>query len=219
VTNHPEPITRTRKDGTPWVEQPASGLPARGYTRPPFASGNAAHLAHGARTRRVYGPVAEELAAGLVEDRPDLHRYPEAVAAWATAEAQCLLMRRHVEQVGTLDDDGEPRASLLTWLSKFESAAAKHRARLGLDPMAEASLARERAAASVLAVDVEATLAAGREALARREAAGLPAPRDVAGEALELTAREGAAVMARARAETKRLNERATDDGADSADD
>jgi hypothetical protein len=34
------------------------------------------------------------LAAGLVEDRPDLARYPEAVAAWSTAEAQAALLRR-----------------------------------------------------------------------------------------------------------------------------
>jgi hypothetical protein len=51
---------------------PASGLPATRRERPPFAPGNLAMLTHGARTPRVYGPLAEELAAGLTEDRPDL---------------------------------------------------------------------------------------------------------------------------------------------------
>ncbi len=64
--------------------RPASGIPARGYVRPPFTHGNLVRLTHGATTLRVYGPLATELAAGLLEDRPDLAAYPEAVAAWAT---------------------------------------------------------------------------------------------------------------------------------------
>lgn len=67
-----------------------SGTPAGG-SRPPFTSGNLARATSGARSPRVYGDLAQRLAAGLTEDRPDLGHYPEAVAAWATAEAQAAL--------------------------------------------------------------------------------------------------------------------------------
>ena len=94
---------------------PASGLPATRRERPPFAPGNLAMLTHGARTPRVYGPLAEVLAAGLTEDRPDLAAYPEAVAAWATAEAQAALLRRHLSEVGTIDPEtASPAPSPLT---------------------------------------------------------------------------------------------------------
>jgi hypothetical protein len=157
---------------------PPSGIPAKGE-RPPFTPGNLAAATHGARSPRVYGPLAEALAAGLVEDRPDLAAYPEAVAAWATAEAQAALIRRHVAEVGPLDD-GKPRDAVLTWLTRLEGAAARHRATLGLDPRAEAALARERAAASVLAVDLDALAERGRAVLAARDSA----PPDLAGRVL-----------------------------------
>ena len=157
-----------------------SGVPAGG-SRPPFTSGNLARATSGARSPRVYGDLAQRLAAGLTEDRPDLGEYPEAVAAWATAEAQAALMRRHVAEVGPLDPDtGKPRDALLSWLTRLESAAARHRATLGLDPRSEAALSRERAAASVLAVDLDALAERGRAALAARSTA----PLDLAGEVL-----------------------------------
>lgn len=61
-------------------------------TRPPFPEGNAVQLGHGARSPRVYGTLAEQFTAGLLEARPDLAAYPEAVAGWATAEAQATLL-------------------------------------------------------------------------------------------------------------------------------
>lgn len=159
---------------------PPSGIPAKG-TRPPFTPGNLAPVTHGARSPRVYGDLAQRLAAGLAEDRPDLAAYPEAVAAWATAEAQAALLRRHVAEVGPLDSESsKPREALLLWLTRLESAAARHRATLGLDPRSEAALARERAAASVLAVDLDALAERGRQALAARSTS----PRDLPGEVL-----------------------------------
>lgn len=175
---------------------PRSGIPAKG-DRPPFAPGNALTLRHGARAPRVYGALAQQLAAGLTEDRPDLAHYPEAVAAWATAEAQATLLRRHVAEHGWLDPDtGQPREGLLRWMRQFERAAHEQRATLGLDPRSEAALLRERAAASVLTFDLEALAARGRAVLAEREAAGLEPPPDVAGQVLAQVAAEGAAAMA-----------------------
>ena len=182
---------------------PASGIPARGGgSRPPFPPGHLTRLTHGARTPRVYGALAAHLVAGLAADRPDLAAYPEAVAAWATAEAQAALLRRHVAEVGPLDPDtGQPRDAVLTWLNRTESAAARHRAALGLDPRSEAALARERAAASVLAVDLDALAERGRAVLAARELAGLPAPPDLTGSVL-------AAVTAERDAEWPQAGER-----------
>ncbi|MFE5775123.1 hypothetical protein [Brachybacterium sp. NPDC056505] len=152
---------------------PASGIPAHG-TRPPFAPGHSLSLRSGHRSPRVYGELAQALAAGLLEDRPDLAPYPEAVASWSTLEAQVALLRRHVAEVGVIDPDTDaPRVGVLHWLTRLEKNAAEHRARLGLDPRAEAQLARERATASVLAVDLDDLAQRGREALAARPQAGV----------------------------------------------
>lgn len=164
------------------------------------------HLSHGARSPRVYGELAEHLAAGLLADRPDLADYPEAVAAWATTEAQVALLRRHIAQTGPLTSEGEP-VSALGWLHRMEGAAAKHRARLGLDPFSEAALARERATATAVAVDLAAIAERGRQAIASREAAGLPAPPDVAGEVLARVQGESRTTWDRAVAEHHAVEE------------
>jgi len=156
--------------------------------RPPFPKSNTVNLEHGARSPRVYGTMAEQLTAGLLEDRPDLVSYPEAVAGWATAEAQATLMRRHLDQVGTIDaSTGEPRGSALNWLRNFERLAAKHRQTLGLDPRAEAELARERATAMTLGVNLESLAQQGKQALRSSEATGTNLHDDLAGHALEQT--------------------------------
>lgn len=160
------------------------GTPARGYKRPPFAANNLVNLSHGARSPRVYNIVAQELVAGLLESRPDLIDYPEALAGWAQAEAQALLMRRHLEKVGAFDPEtGEPRDGLLRWSASFEKQAAGHRQLLGLDPRSEASLARDRASAAVLSVDLAAIAERGRQALAARQVAEVGT--DIAGRVLE----------------------------------
>ena len=164
---------------------PASGIPAHGRYKP-AEPGNVLTLRHGARSPRVYGALAEQLAAGLVEDRPDLAAYPEAVAAWATAEAQAVLLRRHVEFVGAIDaESGRPRESALNWLTRLENAAANHRKVLGLDPTSEARLARDRATAAAIAVDLGAIAKRGEQVLAQRLAAGLPLGDDLAGATLD----------------------------------
>lgn len=169
------------------TDQTGQDQPAQDHKpgiRPPLPKGNALTLRHGARSPRVYGAVAEKLTAGLLDSRPDLANYPEAVAAWATAEAQATLLRRHLEEVGTLDPaTGEPRSSALTWLGHFERLAIKHRATLGLDPRSEAELARERATAVTLGANLEALAEQGRQALTDSPAGGTAD--DLAGHVLE----------------------------------
>ena len=57
-----------------------------------FVPRNAVARKHGIWSRRTVDPLARELAEGLIEDRPDLARYPETVWGWARSEARCILM-------------------------------------------------------------------------------------------------------------------------------
>ena len=184
---------------------PASGIPARGMgTRPPFSANNAAGLRHGTHSPRVYLPLAHDLAAGLLDEHPDLAAYRLEVDAWAEWETRALLMRRHLATVGYMDDNGEPRKGPTQWLKTCEDRAARARASLGLTPFAEAALAKDRAAASLVAVDLAAIAERGRQALAARAAADngheLTAPDPAAAVLAEVAAqgRESAELAAAA---------------------
>lgn len=167
----PDDGTKPELSVVPRVGGPASGMPASGApTRPPWPANNFGAVVSGHRSPRVYGELARLLTEGLIADRPDLAAYPEAVAAWATAEAQAALLRRHLDNQGILDDNGNPRQKLIDSLRHVERQALRHREVLGLDPRSEASLARDRAAASVLAVDLQALAERGRQALDARHA-------------------------------------------------
>lgn len=159
--------------------RPPSGVPASGPGSGPASGVPAGGDGHGMpvyRRPRVYGPVAEALIAGLLADRPDLTRWPEAVASWAQSEAQLALLRQHLAEVGAIDaETGEIRGDALGWLKAYERLAREARKPLGLDPLAEAQLARERAAAAVLAVDLDGLAAAGRAALEARQVPTTPA--------------------------------------------
>lgn len=186
--------------------RPASGIPARGGDAEPYAPGNGASVRSGANSVRTYLPLAQELAAGLIAARPDLAPYGVAVARWAEWEARAMLLRRHLANVGDLDGDGpdaEPRKGVVVWLERCEKAAERAADRLGLDPRSEATLAKERAAAHHLMTGsgLDDLAQRGREALAAREAAGIPPPRDLAGEHLERVKAEGRAAQERYNAE------------------
>lgn len=138
--------------------------PARGYSWPQAQPGNTLSLRHGARSRRVYEPIAADLAAGLLEERPDLEDYPDATVQWAEAEARAELLRKWVAERGMFDDEDAPRAGVLTWLRVFENQAQEARKTLGLDPRSHAELARTRADAIRGELDLEGLAARGREA-------------------------------------------------------
>jgi hypothetical protein len=130
-----------------------SALPS--WQRPPFEPGHTLTLKHGARSPRVYEPIARELVNAVIAEREDLLPYRHAVEAWADAEARAGLLRAHLADVSMLTDDGEPRDSLLKWLIQFEKRADAMRHRLGLDPLAHAELARQRVEAERSAVDLD----------------------------------------------------------------
>lgn len=153
---------------------PSSYRPSKGAGRgspkhPEFSENNVVSLQSGYRSPRVYSAVSAALVAGIVDDRPDLRKYPEALAAWADAEARAALLRRHLDEIGIIDDDGQPRTSLVNMLRWFEKNATAARDRLGLDPRSEAELSLLRAKAvregTSTAVDLDALVAQGRAVL------------------------------------------------------
>lgn len=150
---------------------PASGIPAHPGNRPPKGW----DLTHGAHSERVYGPLAEELAAELRTARPDLDvpEFAAVVVAWSEAEARALLIRRHADEHPEVDPDtGEP-APFTGYADRIEARAAKLRAQLGITPASSARLARERATASIAAVDLADLARAGRQALDARDVRAL----------------------------------------------
>jgi hypothetical protein len=160
-----QPKRRTRRGEVvkPWRVDPSLS------SRPPFAAGNEASLRHGAFSKRRFEPVAQELMAGVLEDRPDLGRYPEALAAWADSEARAWLLRDWLTEHGMFID-GETAEGVLKWLVAFDKRAEAGRVRLGLDPRSEAELANAQADAERSVVDLDALRAAGREAIEARAA-------------------------------------------------
>jgi hypothetical protein len=143
------------------------GADARGYSWPAFAAGNEVATRHGAFSERRVAPIAAQLAQGLLAVRPDLSDFPEALGAWSRAEARTLLLHGWLDDVGWFDDDGRERPAL-RFVVSFERLAADMRARLGLDPVSEAALARERAEAARQVVDIAAIQERGRRALETR---------------------------------------------------
>jgi hypothetical protein len=141
------------------------GAPARGYSWPPFESGNTAAVRHGAFSTRFVDATAEELRPHLLEVAPwlDHPAFGAAVDAWIRSEARIALLAEHAERIGLIDDRGEPRESLLKWLHAAERLAAEHRARLGLDPTSRVRLERDRSTAALNAVDVASELERGRQ--------------------------------------------------------
>lgn len=145
-----------------------TGPPARGYSWPPLQPGHTLSMRHGVWSKRRTDPVAAELVEALLSDRPDLERFPEAVHAWSRAEARCLLL---AEWLSMPDASQKATEGALRHLASFERLAAQLRNDLGLTPTSEARLAKERAEAAAVAVDLEAVRQKGREALQGRLAA------------------------------------------------
>lgn len=143
--------------------EPAPG--ARGYSWPPFAPGHTLSMRSGIWSARKVDPLAAELAAGLLDERPFLARYPETVWAWARAEARCALLSDWIAEHGLVDAEGVPSAPL-RYVAQFEKLAIDLRARLGLDPRSELDLVRDSAEAERSAVDLDALRARGRAAMA-----------------------------------------------------
>lgn len=157
-----------------------SGVPARGYSWPPFTGADGdnpgwlASLRHGAHSQRVIDPLAEELAARLVEEAPELgaFRFRFCLGAWARAEARAAVLGLFLDATGLVDSAGEPRERLLRELRAEERRAAEERRELGLSPGSYARLQKELSEAARARVDVEKLVAEGRKIVEARRARG-----------------------------------------------
>lgn len=136
--------------------------PGRGYSWPPFDKGNTVSRRHGVWSKRTWEPLAEDLFTGLLDDKPDLVVYPELLAAWARAEARCILLAEYL--VDKLTEGDERSEKCLRFVHQFERLAHELRRELGLTPGAEADLARSRADAIRGEFDIEALATRGRGA-------------------------------------------------------
>lgn len=143
-----------------------TGEPARRYSWAPFTDGHTVSMRHGAWSKRRVDPVAAELVAGLLDDRPDLAAYPEMIAAWGRAQARCVLFDEYLID---LEPGSERADKVMRYVVQCERLAMEMTARLGLDPRAEAELTRDRAAATREVVDLAGIRERGRRALADRE--------------------------------------------------
>jgi hypothetical protein len=138
---------------------------ARGYSWPAFGLQNAAAVRHGAWSTRRVDPVAAEVIAGVLERRPDLAEHPEALHAWARAEARCLLFADYLCDRDICSDEA---TRVLRHVGTFERLANELRGRLGLDPSSEARLVTARADAARQVVDLDGIRARGRRAIEAR---------------------------------------------------
>jgi hypothetical protein len=130
--------------------------PARNYSWAPFAKGHELSTRHGAFSDRRVAPRAAELIGAVLQIAaaegstvPYLAdaTYQPALTAWARAEAQQDLLEQYLDNLGgPIDERGKvrPAADLLERVAR---RAERMRTRLGLDPLARGSLARDLAMA------------------------------------------------------------------------
>jgi hypothetical protein len=114
---------------------------ARGYSWPSFEDGNTAAEKHGATGDRRWRPLADHLAAEIVESAAWLTRpaFRRTVQAWSVAEAKAQLVDAWLDEHGLLDDDGAPRPAN-NLADRLHGRAANLRAAMGLDPASFARL-------------------------------------------------------------------------------
>jgi hypothetical protein len=130
-------------------------------TNRPTAS--APGLQHGVYSPATVNPVAQQLVQEVLERRPDLARYPEAVAAWGDLEAKARLLRAWVDEHGFFGNGFRPRAGV-GLLLKFEEAARRARNELGLNPAAEVQLVKLQKETVAVDASLEDLKTRGREA-------------------------------------------------------
>ncbi|WAC54262.1 hypothetical protein [Gordonia sp. SL306] len=125
-------------------QKPASGIPARGYTWPPFEANNTAALKHGARSERMITPLAAKIGNELLEQHTRLRDplYREAVLEYARVLAQVELLQTYVDQHGMWGEDGKTTGAA-DYLLRVRKHASNLADRLGLTPLANARLGKD----------------------------------------------------------------------------
>jgi hypothetical protein len=134
-------------------------VPAFPTQRPPFARANGLAVRHGVYSARKVNPLARQFVDGVLADESIAYlrepKYTAALWSWARDEARCVLLDEYLAAAGELTGDGvgdlESSRVLAAYAlqHRVEMWAMSGRARLGLDPLSESRLRRDRAAASV----------------------------------------------------------------------
>jgi hypothetical protein len=165
-----KPATPPRSaSGEPAPTHDAARAHAEAFRWESFEAGNFIAIRHGARSPRLVGRLAEELAEWARETCPDLRseRYALTLADWAWSEATVGLLRLFLDALGPADEVGAPRDALLASIRTSARHAAERRRELGLNPEAHARLESARAEA-VSRVSLEELRARGAAALRAR---------------------------------------------------
>jgi len=153
----------------------AKAKAARGYRWETAAPGNFLSVRNGASTQRVFGPLAKQLARGLLEQCPDLDdvRYAAAVTRWSEAEAQESLLVFELDRVVEAEGVESEHAEMVERrLDRVRARSQKLRADLGLTPRGHVELVTGRAAAEHAVVDLTELRRRGREAIEARASRG-----------------------------------------------
>jgi hypothetical protein len=146
---------------------------ARGYRWETAAPGNYLGVKHGAASQRVFGPLARQLADGLLEACPDLGdvRYRAAVTRWSEAEAQESLLVFELDRVVASEGvESEAAEMVERRLDRVRARSSRLRADLGLTPRGHVELVSGRAHAEREFVDLESLRARGRASIEARAA-------------------------------------------------
>jgi hypothetical protein len=149
----------------------AAAEKASSYVWEDFRRGNFLSVRNGASSQRIFGPLARQLADGLVKACPDLGdvRYAAAVTRWSECEAQESLLMFELDQVVSSEGITSERAEQIQKsLDKVRGRGSKLRSDLGLTPRGHVELVAGRAQAEYQLVDLDATRRRGRAALEAR---------------------------------------------------
>jgi hypothetical protein len=93
---------------------PASGLPARGYSWPPFEKGNTAALVHGATSERTVAPLARNYRRRMLRrlrlSPGDLDSVGKGyLDLYCRTAAKLDLLDAYFAEHGLLKEDGDPQ--------------------------------------------------------------------------------------------------------------
>lgn len=196
--------------------------PAFPGQRPPFEAGHEKSLTTGAWSERRIAPLAVEIEHRYRSSpfwRPDLDNpiFAASVTAWVRSEAVCELLWRwlaeHAEQGldellaehATEETDetsskghtrrmttGRRTASVLEQARKWQSIAAGHRARLGLDPLSRAKLGKDLAITGAVAGQLDRLHSTGSALVEQYGRPALSVAETAAGEPATQADRDGA---------------------------
>jgi hypothetical protein len=130
-----------------------SGVPARGYSWPPFAPANTAAVTHGAFSSEKLAPVTERIASEL-RDLVPLGSAADSPAIWLLAGqlGRIEVVRQWLsrQEHGVFRSEaGEPQG-VLKMLSVWENSAARLCAQLGLTLEGRAAIGVDLAQTAVL---------------------------------------------------------------------